>query len=105
MKGLGGFQLACDAENDTAVHQLRQRKKRSDKPFALMVRDLDAVEKIAFITDADRQLLMSPQRPIVILPRRQGTRISRHVAPGNETIGVMLAYTPLHSLLFGDHPG
>ncbi len=104
VKGLGGFQLACDAENDTAVHQLRQRKKRSDKPFALMVRDLDAAEKIAFITDADRQLLMSPQRPVVIVPHRQGTRVSRHVAPGNKTIGIMVANTPLHSLLFGEHP-
>ena len=105
VKGLGGFQLACDAENDTAVQQLRQRKKRSDKPFALMVRDLGAAEKIAFIAEADRQLLMSPERPIVIVPRRQGTRISRGVAPGNETIGIMVANTPLHSLLFGDHAG
>jgi hydrogenase maturation protein HypF len=105
VKGLGGFQLACDAENDTAVQQLRQRKKRSDKPFALMVRDLDAAEKIAFIADPDRQLLMSPERPIVIVPRRQGSRISRGVAPRNETIGIMVANTPLHSLLFGDHAG
>jgi hydrogenase maturation protein HypF len=102
VKGLGGFQLACDAENDAAVRQLRQRKKRSDKPFALMARDVAAVEEICTLSGAGRELLLSPQRPIVILRRRPGTKISSDVAPGNDTIGVMLAYTPLHFLLFGD---
>jgi hydrogenase maturation protein HypF len=104
IKGLGGFQLACDAENDAAVRQLRRRKKRSDKPFALMARDVTAVEKICAVSAADRELLLSSQRPIVILPCRPGTNISSDVAPGNNTIGVMLAYTPLHFLLFGDRP-
>ena len=102
VKGLGGFQLACDAENDAAVRQLRQRKKRSDKPFALMARDLSAVEKICGVSDSDRQLLLSPQHPIVILNRLPGTTLSTNIAPGNHTVGVMLPYTPLHSLLFGD---
>ena len=102
VKGLGGFQLACDAENDTAVRQLRLRKKRSDKPFALMARDIAAVEAFCVVSTADRELLLSPQRPIVILPRRPGTGLSSDIAPGNDTIGVMLSYTPLHFLLFGE---
>jgi hydrogenase maturation protein HypF len=107
VKGLGGFQLACDAENDTAVQELRRRKKRSDKPFALMACDMEAVARICEVSEADRELLLSPQRPIVILRRRYGTRLSSHVAPGNHTVGVMLPSTPLHFLLFGDrsdHP-
>jgi hydrogenase maturation protein HypF len=104
VKGLGGFQLACDAENDTAVRNLRRRKKRSDKPFALMARDLAAVHKFCVMSQADRELLLSPQRPIVILPRRSGTKLSSDIAPGNDTIGVMIAYTPLHFLLFGEQP-
>jgi hydrogenase maturation protein HypF len=69
-----------------------------------MVRDLAAAEKICLVTGADRELLVSPQRPIVILPRRPGTKLSADIAPGNDTIGVMLAYTPLHYFLFGDRP-
>lgn len=104
IKGLGGFQLACNAQNDDAVRKLRRRKKRSDKPFALMARDLAAVEKICLVSAADRELLSSPQRPIVILPRRPDATISPNIAPGNTTVGVMLAYTPLHVLLFADGP-
>ena len=104
IKGLGGFQLACNAENGAAVRQLRQRKKRSDKPFALMARDLESVAAICVVTPAERELLLSPERPIVILPRRPESKISPEIAPGNHTIGVMLAYTPLHLLLFGDQP-
>jgi hydrogenase maturation protein HypF len=104
VKGLGGFQLACDAENENAVRQLRRRKKRSDKPFALMTRDVAAVEKICMVSKADRELLLSSERPIVILPRRTETKICPEIAPGNETLGVMLAYTPLHFLLFGNRP-
>jgi hydrogenase maturation protein HypF len=86
------------------VRRLRRCKKRSDKPFALMARDLAAVEKICTVSQSDRELLLSPQRPIVILPRRPETKISGDVAPGNDTLGVMLAYTPLHFLLFGNRP-
>ena len=103
IKGLGGFQLACDAENDTAVRLLRRRKKRSDKPFALMARDLASIEKICALSDADRQLLLSPERPIVILRRSAAplVSLSSAIAPGNDTLGIMLPYTPLHALLFG----
>jgi hydrogenase maturation protein HypF len=105
IRGLGGFHLACDARNDRAVRLLRQRKRRSDKPFALMARDLAAAEAFCDVSDDDREALLSPRRPIVILPRKQADAgISAAVAPGNNTIGVMLPYTPLHHLLFTGAP-
>jgi len=103
IKGLGGFHLACDARNAAAVRRLRERKRRSDKPFALMARDLAAVEAICEVSDADRRALLSPRRPIVILPA-QAPDLPHAIAPGNRTIGVMLPYTPLHHLLFTDAP-
>lgn len=99
VKGLGGFHLACDATSDAAVSLLRQRKGRVDKPFAIMCPDLATVEALCFLTEGERELLLSPQRPIVILRRRPDAPISRLVAPGNNTLGVMLPYTPLHHLL------
>lgn len=102
VKGLGGFFLACDATNDSAVRLLRERKRRSDKPFAVMARDLAAVESFCVVTEADRAALQSPRRPIVILRRLPGSSLSRYIAPGNNSIGVMLPYTPLHFLLFGE---
>jgi len=102
IKGVGGFQLACDAENDAAVRELRKRKKRSDKPFALMARDVEAIKSFCNITAADRELLLSPHAPIVILRRRAPSKIAADVAPFNNTLGVMLPCTPLHHLLFGE---
>ncbi len=102
VRGLGGFLLACDAQNDRTVRQLRERKRRSDKPFAVMARDLSAVEAFCIVTEADRAALQSPRRPIVILRRRPDAAVSREIAPGNQSIGVMLPYTPLHYLLFSD---
>ena len=104
IRGLGGFHLACDPRNDAAVRLLRERKRRSDKPFALMARDLEAVEAFCSISEDDRRALLSPRRPIVILPRLTGSGISSAVAPGNNTLGVMLPYTPLHHLLFTSAP-
>jgi len=100
IKGLGGFQLACDAENDDAVRLLRQRKHRPDKPFAVMVASLEQAERLCFLTAGDREALLSSERPIVILERRPDAAISEAIAPGNRTLGVMLPYTPLHTLLF-----
>jgi len=100
MKGLGGFQLACNADNDGAVRLLRQRKHRPEKAFAVMVASLEQAERLCFLTAADREALLSPERPIVILKRRPDAAISEAVAPGNRTLGVMLPYTPLHALLF-----
>jgi len=102
IKGLGGFHLVCDPFNDAAVRLLRERKKRSDKPFALMVPDVAAAEKFCFVSEAERAALTSIRRPIVILQRRPGAPISQSLAPGNPTLGVMLPYTPLHHLLFGE---
>ena len=104
VKGLGGFLLACDSSNDAAVAELRRRKRRSDKPFALMARDLGSVRQICTVSPDDEALLLSVRRPIVVLPRLAGASISREVAPGNDTLGVMLPYTPLHYLLFSDSP-
>ncbi|HWC96918.1 MAG TPA: carbamoyltransferase HypF [Candidatus Sulfopaludibacter sp.] len=101
IKGLGGFHLACDARNDAAVRLLRQRKRRSDKPFAVMVRDLPAAERLAVVTEADRASLAGPRHPVVILRAHYPWPA---VAPGNPTLGVMLPYTPLHHLLFQDAP-
>jgi hydrogenase maturation protein HypF len=102
IKGLGGFHLVCDPFNDAAVRQLRERKKRSDKPFALMVPDVAAAEKLCFASDAERAALTSIRRPIVILERRSDSPLSPALAPGNNTLGVMLPYTPLHHLLFDE---
>ena len=102
IKGLGGFHLACDPQNAGVVRMLRERKKRSDKPFALMVPDIQSAERFCIVSDAARTALESARRPIVILPRRPGAELPPGLAPGNNTLGVMLPYTPLHYLLFGD---
>jgi hydrogenase maturation protein HypF len=99
LKGLGGFHLACDAKNDLAVRALRERKGRQDKPFALMVRDLEEAARIAEIGDVERSLLLSPECPIVLCWRRPGGDISGLAAPGNNCLGLLLPYTPLHRLL------
>ncbi len=99
VKGLGGFHLACDATNDEAVALLRERKGRVDKPFALMSFDLETVESYCEVNDDERALLTSRERPIVLLRRRPDASISPLVAPGNNYLGVMLPYTPLHYLL------
>ncbi len=104
MRGLGGFHLACDAHNAGAIRELRRRKRRSDKPFALMAPAIAPIESFCDISAADRELLESSLRPIVILPRRPGASIPAEVAPGNSTLGFMLPYTPLHYLVFGDSP-
>ena len=105
VKGLGGFLLACDASNDAAVAELRRRKHRPDKPFALMARDVASVRTICDVSAEDEAALVNVRRPIVVLPRLAGAAVSASVAPGNDTLGVMLPYTPLHYLLFSDSPG
>ncbi len=100
VKGLGGFHLACDATNPASVAELRQRKMRVDKPFALMMSDMATIEKNCIVTPSDRDLIESHQRPIVLLQKRPESKIAEDVAPKQETLGVMLPYTPLHILLF-----
>ncbi len=105
IKGLGGFHLACDATNPKAVAELRRRKLRVDKPFALMMADMAVVEQHCTVTQADRELLESRERPIVLLPRNVTSSIAHEVAPQQKTLGVMLPYTPLHYLLFASPEG
>src|ERR1017187_7230180 len=100
IKGLGGFHLACDARNPGAVDRLRARKRRSDKPFAVMVASLQAARELCEVDDGAARALNGPRHPIVILPRREGAGLPDGIAPGNPTLGVMLPYTPLHHLLF-----
>jgi hydrogenase maturation protein HypF len=102
IKGLGGFHLACDATNPQSVMELRRRKLRVDKPFALMMASLAEVERHCEVNNKERELLESRQRPIVLLQKKSDTLIANDVAPGQNTLAVMLPYTPLHYLLFED---
>ncbi len=99
IKGLGGFHLAVDATNATAVALLRERKRRIEKPFAVMVPDIEAAERICEIGTAERKVLTSLQRPIVLLRKKQESIVADAVAPFNRYLGVFLPYTPLHYLL------
>ncbi len=108
VKGVGGYHLACDGTSEVAVRALRARKRRGDKPFAVMVTDVAAARSIVELDTASERLLTGPQRPIVLLGRRAGAAVTDAVAPHLPDLGVMLAYTPLHTLLFGlpgDEPG
>ncbi|WP_308166589.1 carbamoyltransferase HypF [Nocardia albiluteola] len=108
VKGIGGYHLACDAGNSAAVTELRRRKRRGDKPFAVMVPGLDAAREIVEVDDTAAALLTGSARPIVLLPRRDTAYPAEAVAPRNPDLGVLLAYTPIHLLLFGlpgDSPG
>ncbi len=104
IKGLGGFHLACDARNDTAVRELRARKGRAAKPFALMVRDMDEAERLCELDDGARALLRSNRRPIVLIKKREPSGLSDLVAPGNKQLGLVIPYTPLHTLLMEHSP-
>ncbi len=103
VKGLGGFHLACRADSHTTVSRLRARKNREAKPFALMARDLEVAKRLAKFSLSGRELLTSPSAPIVLARRRENASVDPAVAPDNDRLGVMLAYTPLHHLLFA-HP-
>lgn len=104
IKGLGGFHLACDATNAQAVTELRDRKLRVDKPFALMMPDVETVEKHCFVSEEEKQLLTSTARPIVLLKRKPESNIVEEVSPRQQWLGVMLPYTPLHYLLLDRGP-
>ncbi|HEY0804066.1 MAG TPA: carbamoyltransferase HypF, partial [Pseudonocardiaceae bacterium] len=99
VKGLGGYHLAADARNQSAVAALRSRKHRADKPFALMVSDVDAARQWCVVDEVAEPVLTGRRRPIVLLPRRPDTDLADAVAPGNRELGVMLPYTPMHHVL------
>ena len=100
IKGIGGFHLCCDATSDSAVARLRALKHRPAKPFAVMMRDIGTVERECEIPEGFRGFLEGVQKPILILNRKEGGRISPLVAPDNPTVGVMLPYAPIQMLLF-----
>ncbi|HSQ57940.1 MAG TPA: carbamoyltransferase HypF, partial [Gemmata sp.] len=99
VKGLGGYHLGCDARSSATVSELRRRKHRDEKPFAVMVPDADAAAALCEVNSIERELLLSPQAPIVLLRKRPGTVIAFEVAPRNPCLGLILPYTPLHHLL------
>ncbi len=104
VKGIGGYHLLCDAENDQAVINLRTRKPRPDKPLAVIfpssgADELELIRQHANISDTEAALLREPSRPIVVVDSKDPTRLSRHIAPGLNQLGVFLPYSPLHHLL------
>lgn len=99
IKGLGGYQLACDATNEEAVNRLRERKRRERKPFALMARDLEVIRRYCDVTAAAETLLTSSAGPIVVMEASGSLRVAEGVAPGVGTLGFMLPNTPLHHLM------
>lgn len=99
IRGLGGFHLACDATNRSAVDRLRARKRRFGKPFALMARDTSVIQRFASISPLESELLHSPVAPIVLLRADGPERLPECIAPNLGTLGFMLAYTPLHKLV------
>lgn len=98
-KGLGGFHLLVDAGDEDAVRELRRRKRREEKPLAVMFPSLAVLREAAVLSAADEAWLVSPAAPIVLVRRRAGARLAAAIAPGNPWIGAMLPYTPLHDLL------
>ena len=99
VRGLGGFQLAVDATNDDAVRALRKRKRREEKPFAVMFRDIGSVRRAGRINAADEAILRSPRAPVLLLPARPRSPLAPSVSAGLPTVGVFLPYTPLHRML------
>jgi hydrogenase maturation protein HypF len=100
IKGLGGFHLACDAKNPAAVDQLRVRKHRAEKPFAVMVPRIEIAERLCVVDEFSKRQLVSIERPIVLLPSRPDAGLAANIAPNNRFLGVFLPYTPLHHQLF-----
>ncbi len=104
VKGIGGYHLAVDACNPEAVKRLRERKKRDEKPFAVMAADLATANRLALLGEMEQRLLTGPESPIVIVRKAPGCPVSPLVAPNNGWLGLMLPYAPLHHLLFAPHP-
>ncbi|HWF30597.1 MAG TPA: carbamoyltransferase HypF [Mycobacterium sp.] len=105
IKGIGGYHLACAADDETVARALRGRKARGAKPFAMLVRDLDIARRYAHIDDTEAAVLSGPARPIVLLRRRLDAPVAGAVAPGSPLLGLMLPYSPIHHLLLASVPG
>ncbi len=102
VQGIGGVHLACDASSEAAVARLRTVKRRSHKPLAVMVDSVESARRLAEVSEDEVALLMSPSAPIVLLRRRQDAELARGIAPGNDHVGIMIAYSPLHHLIMRD---
>jgi hydrogenase maturation protein HypF len=102
VKGLGGFHLVCDATNEKAVRELRRRKRREEKPFAVMFKDLDQLKEYAEVSKLEEIALTSVETPIVILKRKESTDLAPSISPDTKTVGAFLPYTPLHHILLRD---
>ncbi len=101
IKGLGGYHIACDAKNNEAVKELRKRKARDGKPFALMAKNIEVIHQYCFVNEQELGILQGFKRPIVLLEKRPDVELdSQSISPDNNKIGIMLPYTPLHHLLF-----
>lgn len=100
IKGIGGFHLCCDATNEKAVALLRARKTRPVKPFAVMMRDIETVQRECEVSGGQKEIITGHQKPILLLARKEGGRLCGQIAPGNPTVGVMLPYAPVQILLF-----
>ncbi len=100
VKGIGGFHIACNAYDEDAVRRLRELKHRPAKPFAVMMRNIESVKAQCETIPLQEEILKGHQKPIILLPRKDGSTLARSVAPGNPKLGVMLPYAPLQSLLF-----
>ncbi len=102
VKGIGGFHLACDATSPAAVRTLRERKRREEKPLAVMVEDLAAARALADLSEADAALLASVERPVVLCRLRAGAALAPEIAPDSPLVGLLLPYAPLHHLLLAE---
>ncbi len=102
VKGLGGFHLVADATADGPLKLLRERKRRGEKPFAVMFKDVGQLKEFANVDPFEEALLLSPESPIVLVPIREGSKLSPFVAPRLKKVGAFLPYTPLHHLLLRD---
>lgn len=100
VKGLGGFHIACDAANEDTVRLLRERKRKSNKPFALMAPDIEFIKRYCEVSDQEKKLLLSNKRPVALLKKHKEFNLPDAVSPNNRYAGFMLPYTPLHYLLF-----
>jgi hydrogenase maturation protein HypF len=102
LQGIGGVHLACDASNEAAIARLRTIKWRAHKPLAVMVDSVESARSLAEVSEDEAALLMSPQAPIVLLRRRPDAELARGIAPGNDQVGIMIAYSPLHHLIMSN---
>ena len=100
IKGMGGFHLICDAKNDNVVKELRIRKSRLNKPFAIMFKDINSIKNYTNLTQKEEEFLTSKERPIVLVKKKKNFDLSEQIAPNINHLGCFIAYTPLHHLLF-----